>query len=68
MSSGVDDVVDTSSELGGFGQVPHEALGSWDVTRLEVRQRSQLFEVMLDAVVNVHKFCELLPIVKCRCV
>lgn len=45
-------VVDTTSELGGFSQVPHEALGSWDVTRLEIRERSQLFEVMLDAVQN----------------
>ena len=45
-------VVDTTSELGGFGAVPHEALGTHDMTRLAVRVRSELFQVMLDAVQN----------------
>ncbi|CAE8655677.1 unnamed protein product [Polarella glacialis] len=45
-------VVDTTSELGGFGSVAHEALGTRDMTRLTVSARSDLFQVMLDAVQN----------------
>ena len=45
-------VVDTTSRLGGFGNIPHRALGTNDVTRLQVRKRSELFQVMLDAVQN----------------
>lgn len=45
-------VVDTTSELGGFGKIPHHALGSNDLTRLEVKTRDKLFQVMLDAVQN----------------
>ena len=45
-------VVDTTSELGGFGIKPHPALGSFDVTRLEVRTCADLFTAMLDAVQN----------------
>ncbi|CAE8673341.1 unnamed protein product [Polarella glacialis] len=43
-------VVDTTSELGGFGSVAHEALGTRDMTRLPVSARADLFQVMLDAV------------------
>ena len=32
--------------------MPHEALGTHDMTRLAVRVRSELFQVMLDAVQN----------------
>jgi hypothetical protein len=45
-------VVDTTSELGGFGVIPHRALGTQDVTRLEVKERSELFQAMLDALQN----------------
>ena len=45
-------VVDTTSELGGFSTPHHRSLGTLDVTRLEVTKRSELFQVMLDALQN----------------
>ena len=45
-------VVDTASELGGFGATPRPSLGRRDMTRLQVNTRGELFEVMLDAVQN----------------
>ena len=45
-------VVDTASELGGFGKCWHQALGTRDITRLQVPERSKLFQVMLNAVQN----------------
>ena len=45
-------VVDTTNELGGFGTPHHRSLGTLDVTRLEVRERSDLWGAMLDALQN----------------
>ena len=35
-------VVDTTNELGGFGTLPHQALGMRDVTRLEIRDAKEV--------------------------
>ena len=45
-------VVDTTSDLGGFGAVPHMALGN--ATRMKVQTREDLHKEMIRTAQNIH--------------